>query len=114
VTFIWATRGRNWGFRFLRDAGLDDPRAEYLRRFAGISHEPRVYRRDGDTVAVRFPDPLRRQDSAGRTIPHEFVVFLPTSADIKSVDDGIRKLWPEVSSTFEALWDRPGGPLPHS
>ena len=31
---IWATRGRSWGFRFLLNAGLPDPLADYERSFA--------------------------------------------------------------------------------
>lgn len=107
MTFIWATRGRTWGFRFLFDAGLADPRAEYLRRFAGVENVMPAFRRDGDVVVARFPDPLNRRDSAGRVIPHEFVVFSPTSNAISSVDDAIRELWPEVDGTFKRIWDGP-------
>lgn len=107
MTFIWATRGRSWGFRFLLDAGLEDPRTEYLRRFAVVENVMPAYRRDGDVVAARFPDPLGRRDSAGRIIPHEFVVFSPTSNAISSVEDAMRELWPEVEGTFERIWDGP-------
>lgn len=107
MTFIWATRGRTWGFRFLLDAGLQDPRTEYLRRFAVVENVMPAYRRDGDVVVARFPDPLGRRDSAGRIIPHEFVVFSPTSNAISSVDDAIRELWPEVAETFDRIWDSP-------
>ena len=36
MTLIWATRGRTWGFRFLRDGGLEDPLDTYEEAFAGI------------------------------------------------------------------------------
>mgnify|MGYP001414585008 CR=1 FL=1 len=52
MTFIWATRGRTWGFRFLLDAGLEDPRTEYLRRFAGVENAITAYGRDGDVVVA--------------------------------------------------------------
>lgn len=107
MTFIWATRGRTWGFRFLLDAGLEDPRTEYLRRFAGVENAMTAYGRDGDVVVARFPDPLGRRDSAGRIIPHEFVVFSPTSDAISSVEDAVRELWPEVEKTFSHIWDGP-------
>lgn len=55
MTFIWATRGRTWGFRFLLDAGLEDPRTEYLRRFASVENAMSAYGRDGDVVVARFP-----------------------------------------------------------
>ena len=110
MTFIWATRGRTWGVRFLLDAGLDDPRAEYLRHFTGVENVMRAFRRDGDVVVARFADPLERRDSAGRVIPHEFVVFSPTSDSISSVEDAIRELWPLVEETFDRVWDRPAPP----
>lgn len=89
------------------DAGLEDPRTEYLRRFAVVENVMPAYRRDGDVVVARFPDPLGRRDSAGRIIPHEFVVFSPTSNAISSVEDAMRELWPEVEETFDRIWDRP-------
>ncbi|MBU21277.1 MAG: hypothetical protein CMH37_14385 [Microbacterium sp.] len=110
MTFIWATRGRTWGFRFLSDAGLDDPRAEYLRRFAGVENVMPAFRRDGDVVVACFPDPLDRRDSAGRVIPHEFVVFSPASDSISSAQDAMRELWPVVQETFDRVWDAPGPP----
>lgn len=91
----------------MRDAGLDDPRAAYLRWFSGIENEMPVYRKNGDVVVVRFPDPQGRRDSAGRIIPHEFVVFSPTSDGITSVNAAIRDLWPEVQDTFARVWDDP-------
>ena len=32
--FIWATRGRTWGFRFLRRGGLEDPLGVYEATFS--------------------------------------------------------------------------------
>lgn len=110
MRFIWATRGRSWGFRFLRDGGLADPRSEYLRGFAGIEQEPEVWRRTQGFVSVRFPDPLNRQDSAGRVIPHEFVVFEPTASQIQTVQDARDRLWPLVSVEFARVWDQPDSP----
>lgn len=113
MTFIWATRGRTWGFRFLSDAGLADPRAEYLRRFAGVENVMPAFRRDGDVVVARFPDPLNRRDSSGRVIPHEFVVFSPTSEPILSIEDAVQALWPEVETDFDRIWDRPDPRVGH-
>ncbi len=110
MTFIWAARGRTWGFRFLLDAGLDDPRAEYLRRFADVENTMPAYRRDGDVVIARFADPLARRDTAGRVIPHEFIAFTPTSDTISSLDDAVRQLWPKVERSFDLIWDRPEPP----
>ena len=105
MTLIWATRGRSWGFRFLRDGGLADPLPAYDAAFAGIGAGTSACHRIGTTVAVRFPDPSGRKDSAGRVIPHELVVFPPLSNEIDTVDDALEKVWPLVAEEYEAAWD---------
>lgn len=102
---IWATRGRNWGFRFLLDAGLGDPLPEYERAFAELADEPAAWRRNGHVVAVRFLDPKGRRDAAGRVIPHEFVVFGDGADVVNSVYDGEQHLWPLVEQSFGHVWD---------
>ena len=57
MNFIWATRGRTWGFRFVRDGGLPDPLVVYDTAFSGVGDEPEAWRRNAETVALRFPDP---------------------------------------------------------
>jgi hypothetical protein len=107
VTLIWATRGRTWGFRFLRDGGFADPLPEYDAAFAGAGDEPAVCRRAADgRVALRLPDPRKRTDRAGRVITHEFVVFPPLADSIRSVDDGLRLVWPLVAEDYDTVWDR--------
>ena len=66
---IWATRGRTWGFRFLLSVGLSDPLPDYERAFGDLRDAPTAWLRQDGQVALRFPDPLGRQDSAGRVIP---------------------------------------------
>jgi len=105
MTFIWATRGREWGFTFLRDGGFPDPRLEYIRAFDGLEHQATTFRHVGDKVALRFPDPENRQDSAGRPIPHEFVVFAPLASDIHDLASGRELLWPLVRSEYSSMWD---------
>jgi signal recognition particle subunit SEC65 len=61
-------------------------------------------------VALRFPDPLRRQDRAGRVIPHEFVVLRPLADEINSVEDGLQRVWPRVADEFEEIWVLPEPP----
>lgn len=104
---IWATRGRVWGFRFLLDAGLDDPLPDYERAFGDLRDAPKAWRRHERQVALRFPDPLGRQDSAGRVIPHEFVLFGDAAAGVDSVEDGLNKVWPLVSEWYERIWATP-------
>lgn len=105
MRLIWATRGRNWGFRFLRDGGFADPLPAYDAAFAGIEAGPSAFQRVGTTVAVRLPDPLGRRDAAGRPIPHEFVVFSPLAEQVDTVGDVLELLWPRFADEYEALWD---------
>lgn len=108
--FIWASRGRSWGFRFLRRAGLEDPLAVYEDTFATIGDEPEAWCRVADKVALRFPDPDGRRDAAGRVIPHDFVLFGQRASGITSLEDGRQWIWPEVADEFEHIWDAPEPP----
>jgi len=105
MNFIWATRGRTWGFRFLRDGGLADPLPTYDAAFAGIDAGPSAFQRVGTAVAVRFPDPSGRRDSAGRPIPHELVVFPPLSNQVSTVDEALSVVWPLVAEEYDTIWD---------
>jgi hypothetical protein len=107
VSLIWVTRGRTWGFRFLRDGGFQDPLPEYDRAFAATRGQREVWRRVDRTVALRFPDPEGRTDFAGRVIPHDFVLFSPLAERVASVDDGLRLVWPLVADEFQREWDQP-------
>ncbi|RDV08687.1 hypothetical protein DXK94_17385 [Arthrobacter sp. RT-1] len=111
MKLIWATRGRMWGFRFLRDGGFPDPLVEYDKAFSDTEGEPEVCRRIGEVVALRFPDPRSRQDRAGRIIQHDFVVFPPLATAVGSVGDGIRDVWPLVAEQYEEAWNLPKPPL---
>ena len=114
MTFVWATRGRTWGFRFLVTGGHADPLRVYDQVFADLGDAPEAWQRVGTSGALRFPDPLGRRDRAGRVIPHEFVVLEPGAADIVSVEDGRDRLWPEVAAIFDEVYDLPGPPAPRS
>ncbi|HVM55580.1 MAG TPA: hypothetical protein VM262_20515 [Acidimicrobiales bacterium] len=104
--FIWATRGRTWGFRFLRTGGLPDPLRVYEDTFSKVAEQPEACRRVGDKVALRFPDPDGRRDAAGRVIPHDFVLLGHWADGISSLEDGRRRIWHEVADEFERVWDR--------
>lgn len=110
--FIWATRGRNWGFRFLRRGGLDDPLAVYEEAFADADDQPEVWHRGGGAVALRFPDPLDRRDVAGRVIPHDFVLLGVWADGIDSFEEGRERMWREVEDEFEDIWDNETPPPP--
>lgn len=64
MRFIWATRGREWGFTFLKDGGFPDPLPIYEAAFANT--DPRL-------STLRFTDPEGHTDRAGRPIEHDFV-----------------------------------------
>lgn len=110
MTLMWATRGRTWGFRFLRDGGYSDPLPVYDDVFRNVESESEVWRRAAGMGALRFPDPLGRRDRASRTIPHDFVVFGPMVERIDSVEDGLRLIWPLVAEDFAKVVDLPKPP----
>lgn len=107
MRFIWATRGRTWGFRFLRGGDLSDPLPEYSMAFAYFEGAAHVWNRVGDVVALRFEDPLQRRDRSGRVIPHDFVIFggIPTGVD--SLPEGIGLIWPLVEAEYARIYDLP-------
>lgn len=105
MIFIWATRGRTWGFRFVATGGSEDPLRDYEEVFAGLGDDPELWQRVGARGALRFPDPLDRRDRSGRVIPHEFVVLEPDAAGIRSVEEGRALLWPEVADLFASVVD---------
>lgn len=110
MRLIWATGGKHWGFRFLRDGGYPDPLPAYEDAFSRVEEEPEAYHRVAERVALRFFDPLQRKDAAGRNIFHEFVVFGPPADEIDSVEDGVRLVWPLVANEFAQVWDAPNQP----
>jgi hypothetical protein len=112
MSLIWATRGRSWGFRFLLDGGFADPLPHYDTAFSGAEDAPELCRRVGDRVALRFPDPLGRKDTAGRVIPHEFVVSGPLADEVGSVQDGLRVIWHrrQIADEFARIWQSPEPP----
>ena len=91
----------------MRDGGFADPLAVYEATFSTQESVAEMCNRVGDRVALRFPDPLGRRDRAGRVIPHEFVVFEPLAADIHTVDEGRRLVWPLVADEYARIWDQP-------
>lgn len=104
MKYIWLTRGKSWGFRFLRDGGLDDPLPMYEEAFSTAINDSEVFFLDGSHAAVRFPDPAGRTDSAGRAIPHSFVIFDATELSWISLDDAIQAIWPQVAQEYSELW----------
>ena len=104
MTFLWATRGRTWGYRFLRDAGLGDPLPTYELAFADMGDSESGVGASHGTVALRFPDPEGRSDESGRPIVHEFVLFPPLSDGINTVEEGRAAIWPLVADEYATWW----------
>ena len=107
MRFIWATRGKHWGFRFLRDGGFADPLIPYDEAFDSAPRTAEVWVRGAEWVALRFPDLAGRTDAAGRVISHEFVVFAPEGVGFSSFTDARDRVWAEVASEYAQLWDAP-------
>lgn len=108
---IWATRGRTWGFRFVRRDGWTDPLEIYDQVFAHVPDLPEAFVRVDDRVGLRFPDPEGRRDASGRLIPHEFVLTGNYALGVDSVQAGIDEVWPLVCDEFAQIWSLsdPGG-----
>lgn len=110
MSFLWVTRGRVWGFRFLRNGGFDDPLPIYDAVFSDVGQKPAALIRHRDAVGLRFPDPEGRTDRSGRIIPHDFVLSGELAERIITVQDGIREVWPLVAAEYESVWDQPKAP----
>lgn len=110
MSMIWATRGRTWGFRFLRTAGIADPLPAYEAAFAELEGQREGVARAGDHVALRFVDPEGRTDRSGRMIPHDFVLSDGLAERVHSVTEGIREVWPLVADEYGRVWDLPTPP----
>ena len=105
MSLLWATRGRTWGFRFLRSGGAEDPLLAYDELFDAVDgQQPEVFHRLGDRVALRFPDPERRTDAAGRIIPHEFVLSGAEADGVTSLAEGRARIWPLVAAEYAQVW----------
>ena len=116
MSLVWATRGRVWGFRFLRNDASGDPLPVYDVAFSGLEDEVQACRRVAasdalpEMVALRFPDPEGRRDRAGRVIPHDFVVLGALAGEVTSVESGRQRIWPLVADVFERIWELPKPP----
>lgn len=107
---IWATRGRTWGFRFLLTGGRADPLLDYERAFELIESGPEAWQGTAGVVALRFPDPLDRKDTAGRVIPHDFVLLTVCAERVASFEDGQQLVWPLVEGAYARIWDAESPP----
>ena len=92
MRMIWATRGRDWDYAFLRDGGFSDPLPVYEEAFnSGMP----------GAVAFHLADPEGRTDRSGRIIEHDFVVF----DERASVDPDA--IWKSVAKEYAKVWVTP-------
>lgn len=105
MKFIWATRGKNWGFRFLLDGGYVDPLEMYENAFEGNENQPSVYQSRHGLTAVRLEDPEGRVDRAGRVIQHDFVFRTEDANEINNMEDARALLWPMISEKYARIWE---------
>lgn len=86
---------------------MSDPLPDYEHAFEDLGDEPTAWHRKDGRVALRIQDPVGRRDSAGRVIPHEFVLFGDQAATVDSIEDGLNKVWPLVSEIYASIWETP-------
>ena len=113
MIFLWVTRGRDWGFRILRDGGSDDPLDLYETVFAEAGADDALLIEVSGHVGLRFRDPEGRRDHAGRPISHEFVFPVGLGGDLASADQGRQFVWPFVAGEYADIWDAPSPPSDH-
>ena len=111
MTFIWVARGRSWGFRLLRTGGTSNPLAVYESVFDSLDLEADSYRMVGARGALRLRDPEQRLDRSGRPITHDFVLLGDTATSVRSVEAGLRVVWPEVRDQYSRIWALPDAPV---
>lgn len=109
MILLWATRGHDWGFRFLIATDGIDPLPLYEEVFSGAGEDSEIFLRQKGKVALRFPDPKNREDAAGRTIIHDFVLAEASAPQIRSVEEGRRLIWPQVAEEYGRRWGDPAG-----
>lgn len=106
MNMIWATRGKNWGFKFLMDGGYSDPLPAYEEVFEAYSMETEFWYSLPDRAGLRFPDPLHRKDSSGRLIFHDFVILDRELMEIRTFQEARELVWSQVEKRYSELWDR--------
>ncbi len=106
MRFLWATRGKFWGFNFLERGGLDDPVPVYDEAFSDKNLKSESFWRGANTLAFRFTDPASRTDFSGRPIHHEIVIIEPSDSisEIDSAESGISVVWPLIGEHYALIW----------
>lgn len=110
---LWSSRGKDWGFLIIQHPTTFE--CDWLNVhkavFADSKDDEGFYERtqvrigliEKKCVGIRFLDPELRCDSAGRVIPHEFIVFGQSSLAFEDNTDWVH-LWPIVSAKYAILY----------
>jgi hypothetical protein len=111
---LWSTRGLDWGFSLVLVPKLKCQ--DWLRVrdaiFGGSSNDGDFFKRDSiglcgsreEYAAVRFLDPKGRKDRAGRVIPHEFVIFGPSSNPFNDGATLKEAAWKQAESCYKEIF----------
>lgn len=114
VDIVHASRGRDLGYRFLRDGGLTDSLHEFETGFHSDTYSdaarPGYFHKYGEPgkekVAATFADPLGRKDFAGRPISHQ--VIIPANMGAKHFYNSMQveeEVWPNIKDLFGAYYE---------
>lgn len=105
---IHGSRGKNLGFRFVSEGGLDDPFHEWERAgFNGVTGTPFTrYGDNNEKIALTLKDPDGRTDAAGRRIVHDIVVPSTMSTGINSEADVVSKIWPKLKPAYDEFYEK--------
>ncbi|MBF4553354.1 hypothetical protein ACUY3M_04565 [Corynebacterium suicordis] len=106
MSILWATRGKDWGFRFLLDGGHSQPLKMYSEAFGNSHIRRELCDVNKEYTAVRFEDPEGRKDSAGRVIPHDFIVAGDMAQGVVSLEEAKKIIWPLVAEKYAQIWDK--------
>ncbi len=116
---LWSTRGREWGFRLLREPQFDVAANWQAARdsiFRSSTNDADFFARGVQSlrsgyraafVAARFHDPESRRDAAGRVIPHEVIFFEPDSRDsppAATAAEFQERVWPLLKDAYGQLY----------
>ena len=103
-----ASRGRDSGFRFVKDASLKEPYSvfESAGLMSGDNEIPRntIRKLSGGAVAAVLDDPKGRADRAGRLIPHSILIPKSMASGISTIDDVRNTIWPLLEDAYAAIY----------
>lgn len=100
TSVVMASRGKNRGFRFIKNGGVPDPLVEYMKSSLLKSETQGFEKYDGGKVAVSFLNPDGLKDKSGRVIPISLVIPKSQATGINSTDDVLKSVWPQIKDAF--------------